>query len=93
MKKQELAEAIAETTGLSRKKAAEVVTALTDTLTWALTSGRDVRLTGFGQFRVVQRPARQGRNPQTGEPLNVPAHGSVTFRPGKALRDAINTGD
>lgn len=89
MKKDDLAAAIAERTGLPRSKSREVLTALTDAMMWALTRGEDVTLTRFGRFSVAERPARSGRHPQTGAPMTIEAHRTVVFRAGKALREAV----
>ncbi|MDV2078186.1 MULTISPECIES: HU family DNA-binding protein [Marinobacter] len=90
MRKPELAAAIAEQTGLSKEKASEVITAFTDQISAASARGDDVTLIGFGTFNVRSREARSGRNPQTGATIQIPASRTVGFKPGKALKDAIN---
>lgn len=89
MLKPELAAHIAEGAGLGRDKAHEVLTAIADEITAALTRGHEVHLSGFGSFVIRERAARGGKNPRTGERIEIPASRSVAFRPGKALRDAL----
>ncbi|KZZ57791.1 DNA-binding protein HU [Oleiphilus sp. HI0125] len=90
MKKPELAAAIAEKTGLTKDKAGEVINALTDEITNAMTRNDPVSLIGFGTFSQRERSARTGKNPQTGKTIQIPASKSVGFKPGKALKDAVN---
>ncbi|MBE02293.1 HU family DNA-binding protein [Marinobacter lutaoensis] len=89
MRKPELAAAIADRTGLSRDKAGEIITAFTDQILAAAARGEDVTLLGFGSFCVRQRAARNGRNPKTGEALQVPEGRTVAFRAGKGLKAAL----
>lgn len=89
MRKPELAAAIAEQTGLSKDKASEVITAITDQISAATARGDDVTLIGFGTFNVRTRGARSGRNPQTGATIQIPASKTVGFKAGKALKDAL----
>ena len=90
MNKSDLAAAIAEATGITRSEAASAVDATFKVITDALKDGVDVRLTGFGVFRVADRAAREGRNPRTGEPVGIAASRLVKFKPGKGLKDAVN---
>lgn len=90
MRKPELAAAIAESTGLSKAKANEVLTALTDEITRAVSGGNPVQLIGFGTFETRRRNERTGKNPQTGEAIKIPASNYVAFKAGKALKDAVN---
>ena len=90
MNKTEFVGAIANSTGLSKTDAANAVDAMFDTITDALKSGDKVSLVGFGTFQVRERAARQGRNPKTGELINIPAGKTPAFKAGKALKDAIN---
>ncbi|MBR9813517.1 HU family DNA-binding protein [bacterium] len=90
MNKTEYVGAIANATGLSKTDAANAVDAMFDTITDALKSGDKVSLVGFGTFQVRERAARQGRNPKTGELINIPAGKTPAFKAGKALKDAIN---
>ena len=69
-----------------------VVNQVLDTLQRAIVEYGSLKIQGFGVFEVVDVPARQGRNPQTGEPITIPAHKAVKFRPGKELRGAVNCG-
>ncbi|MFL0807404.1 MAG: HU family DNA-binding protein [Oceanobacter sp.] len=92
MRKPELAEAIAEQTDLSKEKATEVVNVFVEQVTKALASGDNVSLIGFGTFEVRERAERQGKNPQTGEPITIAAAKVPAFKPGKGLKDAVNQG-
>lgn len=85
----DLIAAVAEATDLSRAKAGEVVDAVFATITTALKTS-EVRLVGFGNFVTAERKAGTGRNPRTGEEIAIPASTSVRFKPGKALKDALN---
>lgn len=89
MRKPELAAAVADQTGLTREKASEVITAFTDQISAAAARGEDTTLIGFGTFSIRQRGAREGRNPQTGASIRIPASKTVGFKAGKALKDAI----
>ena len=89
MRKPELAAAIADKTGLTREKAGEVINAFTDQVSAAAARGEDVTLIGFGTFNIRSREARNGRNPQTGSSIQIPASKTVGFKAGKALKDAI----
>lgn len=89
MRKPELAAAIASQTGLSREKASEVITAFTDQVSAAAAKGDETTLIGFGTFNIRSREARNGRNPQTGASIRIPASKTVGFKAGKALKDAI----
>ncbi len=89
MRKPELAEAIATETGLTKAKAQEVITAVTDQIGAALARNEGVSLPGFGSFTVRERSARTGRNPQTGAPMQIPASKSVGFKAGKQLKESV----
>ena len=89
MRKPELAAAIADRTGLTRDKASEVITAFTDQVSAAVSRGEDVTLIGFGTFNIRSREARDGRNPQTGETIRIPASKTVGFKAGKGLKDEV----
>ena len=89
LRKPELAAAIADKTGLTREKAGEVINAFTDQVSAAAARGEDVTLIGFGTFNIRSREARNGRNPQTGASIQIPASKTVGFKAGKALKDAI----
>ena len=90
MKKVELVEAVAEETGLTKADATRAIDATFKAITNALANGDKVPLVGFGTFAVSERAARSGRNPQTGEPVEIPARKAVTFKAGSALKEAVN---
>ena len=90
MNKAELVSAIAEKTGLSRKDAEAAVKAFTEVVQEELKKGQKVQLVGFGTFEVSERAERMGRNPATGKEMKIPASKAPRFKPGKALKDAIN---
>ena len=90
MNKQELIGAVADQTGMARGDAARAVEALLDTITEALKGGDEVRLVGFGTFTVSRRKASTGRNPRTGEPMQIKASAQPKFKAGKNLKDSCN---
>lgn len=90
MNKNDLVAAVANGTGLSKTDATRAVDEVFDQITSALKKGDDVRLVGFGTFLVSNRAASVGRNPRTGEPINIPAAKRPKFTAGKGLKDAIN---
>jgi len=90
MNKQELIAVVADQTGLARADTARVVEGLLETITVQLKKGGEVRLVGFGNFSVSRRKASTGRNPRTGEPMNIKATSQPKFRPGKVLKDSVN---
>ena len=90
MNKTELIAAIAEETELSRKDAEKALKAFTEVVEEELKKGEKIQLVGFGTFEVSERAAREGRNPQTGETMQIAASKSPKFKAGKALKDAIN---
>ena len=77
-------------TDLSVKTTSEVVDALLEVITEALADGDSVRFTGFGTFSVTERAARTGKNPRTGEVIEIAASKSVSFKAGKSLKDKVN---
>ena len=77
-------------TDLSAKTTGEVVDALLEVITEALADGDSVRFTGFGTFSVTERAARTGKNPRTGEVIEIAASKSVSFKAGKSLKDKVN---
>ena len=89
MNKTEFAAAVAEKTGLSKKDAEAAVKAFIDVVAEELKAGEKVQLVGFGTFEVSERSARQGRNPQTGETIEIAASRTPTFKAGKALKDLV----
>ncbi len=90
MNKGELIDAVAASAGLSRADATKAVDAVLDNVTRALAGGNSVSLVGFGTFSVKERAARTGRNPRTGEPIQIAASKVPGFKAGKALKDAVN---
>lgn len=89
MNKTELINEVAVRTGLTRKEVEKFVNAFFVTVETALKSGDKVQLIGFGTFEVRERQARKGRNPQTGEEIDIPAARVPAFKSGKALKDAV----
>ena len=90
MNKNELIQAVAATGNLKKKDAEVAVNAITEVITNALKNGEKVQIVGFGGFEVKERAARAARNPRTGEEIQIEASKSVTFKPGKALKDELN---
>jgi len=88
--KAELIEAVAEGADISKAAASRAVDAALDAMTGALKKGDQVNLVGFGTFSVRERSARTGRNPRTGETINISAAKVPGFKAGKALKDAVN---
>ena len=89
MNKSELINAVAEKAGLSKKDSEAAVNAALEAIANALSEGDKVQLVGFGSFEVKKREARTGRNPSTGEPMDIPAARLPAFKAGKALKDAV----
>jgi len=90
MTKDGLIEAVMKAAGMETKVAAhKVVEAVIDTITKTMARGEDVAITGFGTFRVVKRAAREGRNPKTGEKIQIKASTKPKFRAGKVLKEAV----
>lgn len=90
MNKSDLIDAIALSADISKAAAGRALDATVDTIADALTEGDQVALVGFGTFQVKDRAARTGRNPQTGEPIEIKASRVPGFKAGKALKDAVN---
>ena len=90
MNKTELIAAVAEKAEISKKDAEKAVKAFTDAVAEELAKGGKVQLVGFGNFEVSERPAREGRNPHTGEPMPIAASKAPKFKAGKALKDMMN---
>jgi DNA-binding protein HU-beta len=88
--KNDLVAELASNTGLSKTDATRAVDEVFDIITKVLKSGDEVRLVGFGTFNVTSRAATQGRNPRTGETIQIPASKQPKFRAGKGLKDAVN---
>lgn len=89
MNKAELISAVAEKSGLTKKDATAVLTAIIDTVETSLKNGDSVQIMGFGTFEVRDRAARKGRSPQTGEEIEIKASKTPAFKPGKQLKDAV----
>jgi DNA-binding protein HU-beta len=90
MNKTELVNAVAESAELNKKDAENAVKAVLQNIEETLAKGEKVQLIGFGNFEVRERSARKGRNPQTGEEMEIPATKQPAFKPGKALKDSVN---
>ena len=90
LNRQELVSAVAGEADLPRAKASEVVDVVFSAIEKALKNRQEVRLVGFGTFSAASRKAAKGRNPRTGEAIDIPASTSVRFKPGKTLKDAVS---
>ena len=90
MNKKELIAKLAEVMGTTKKDAEAALDAVTTVITDALVEGNDVKITGFGAFSVSERAAREGRNPMTGEAVQIASSKSPKFKAAKALKDAVN---
>lgn len=90
MNKSELIEAIAASADIPKAAAGRALDAMVDSVADALKKGDQVVLVGFGTFSVKERAARTGRNPQTGQPIQIAAAKIPSFKAGKALKDAVN---
>ncbi len=90
MNKTELVAAMAEQAEISKKDAEKALKAFVDAVSEELKKGGKVQLVGFGTFEVVERKAREGRNPQTGKKMPIEASKSPKFKAGKALKDMVN---
>lgn len=90
MNKNDLSAAVAASTGTSKSDAASIIDSVFDTIAGALKSGDSVQLVGFGSFSVADRAAREGRNPRTGETIQIAASKQPKFKAAKGLKDALN---
>ncbi|MDD6692486.1 MAG: HU family DNA-binding protein [Lachnospiraceae bacterium] len=90
MNKNELIAAAAESSGLTKKDTEAALKAIVDVITDSLKKGDKVQIVGFGTFEVSERAAREGRNPHTGEAMQIAASKAPKFTAGKALKDAVN---
>ncbi len=90
MNKSDLISDVADSSGLSRSDATKAVEGVFDAITASLKKGDEVRLVGFGTFSVARRKASTGRNPRTGEPMQIAASNQPKFKAGKGLKDAVN---
>ena len=90
MNKNDLVTAVAGRSGMSKADASRAVDGVFDSIAGALSSGGEVRIVGFGTFSVANRKATTGRNPRTGEPIQIPASKQPKFKAGKGLKEAVN---
>lgn len=90
MNKTELIMAMAEKAEITKKDAEKALKAFTEVVAEELKKGEKIQLVGFGTFEVAERPAREGRNPQSGKPMKIAASKAPKFKPGKALKDTVN---
>ena len=90
MNKNELIASISSATGLTKTDSAKALDAFITAVTKSLKAGEEVRLVGFGTFGVSERAATTGRNPRTGDTINIPARKVAKFKPGKALQGTVN---
>lgn len=91
--KADLVEEVARVTQLTKKQAEAIVNLVFQTIVESLRSGRKIELRGFGSFRIRNRGARLGRNPKTGERVEVPPKRIPYFKPGKELKEQLNQGN
>jgi integration host factor subunit beta len=92
MTKADLVERVAKEADMTKKDAEQLVEIIFDSIIASLNKGEKIELRGFGSFRVRQRNARKGRNPKTGDSVNIPAKRVAYFKPGKELKEVINEG-
>jgi integration host factor subunit beta len=92
MTKADLVERVAKEADMTKKDAEQLVEIIFDSIIASLNKGEKIELRGFGSFRVRQRNARKGRNPKTGDSVNIPAKRVAYFKPGKELKEVINDG-
>ena len=90
MNKQELIDFVATKAGLTKKDSAQAVDAVFDGVIAGLKASKDARFVGFGSFNVQATPARKGRNPRTGDEIDIPAGNRITFKAGKEFKEAVN---
>ena len=90
MNKNDMISKVCDELGISKGDGAKAVDAVFDSITSALAAGEEVRLVGFGTFAVAERAASKGRNPRTGEVIDIPASKQPKFKAGKGLKDAVN---
>ena len=91
MTKADIVETVYEKIGFSRKESAELVDLVFDFMKETLETGSKIKISGFGNFIVREKRSRKGRNPQTGEEIQISARRVLTFKPSQVLRKAINT--
>jgi integration host factor subunit alpha len=93
MTKAELIEAVYSKVGISKKESADLVELIFDTMKDTLSKGEKIKISGFGNFVVREKRSRMGRNPQTGESMEISARRVLTFRPSQVLKNDLNDGD
>ena len=91
MTKADIVETIYEKVGFSRKESAEIVDLVFDLIKETLENGEKIKISGFGNFIVREKRSRKGRNPQTGDEIQISARRVLTFKPSQVLRKALNT--
>jgi len=90
LKKDELIAIVSESADITKKSAGDAINTAIEGITSALEKGDSISLIGFGSFKVVERAAREGRNPSTGEKMQIPASKGVKFTPGAGLKERVN---
>lgn len=90
MTKAEIIETVSDTCGFSKKESSQLVECVFSLIKSCLESGDDLKISGFGKFEVKQKNSRRGRNPQTGEALEISARRILSFKPSQLLKDAVN---
>lgn len=90
MTKADIVEKVSDTCGYSKKESSELVECVISLIKECLESSEDLKISGFGKFEVQQKKARRGRNPQTGEALEISARKIITFKPSQLLKTALN---
>ncbi len=93
MTKNEVIDAVADSSGMTKKDTETIINTLGEVIKEALAKGEEVRFIGFGSFEVKDRAGRKGRNPQTGEEIEIPAAKVPVFKCGKLLKSAVNNED
>ena len=89
MNKEDLVKLVSEKTGITKKAAEQAQKAVIEGISSTLEKGGSISLVGFGSFKVVERAAREGRNPSTGEKMQIPASKAVKFTPSKSLKERV----
>ncbi len=89
MNREDLVKLVSEKTGITKKAAEQAQKMVIEGMSSALEKGESISLVGFGSFKVVERAAREGRNPSTGEKMQIPASKAVKFTPGKSLKERV----
>jgi DNA-binding protein HU-beta len=89
LNKSELIDAIAELSGLTKKDAEKALNGVLEAVQKSLAKGEEISIANFGSFKVKKRAARKGRNPQTGEEMQIPERNVISFSAGKSLRESV----